>query len=78
MPHCKLRIATLACWLSVVPLKSHHFNLSSQEFWDALTLRYQKPLLSLPFFCDGCNAPFSVEHALDCRVGMIGDLAALV
>ena len=77
-------------WLSIVPLKSHHFDVASQEFQDALALRYRKPLLSLPSFCDECSAPFSVEHALDCRVGglvgqrhnevwdAIGDLAALV
>lgn len=77
-------------WLSVVPLQSHHFDLSSQEFRDALALRYRKLLLSLSSFCDGCSAPFSVEHALDCCVSgivgqchnelwdAIGDLAALV
>ena len=56
-------------WLSVLPLQSHHFDLSVQEFWDALALRYRKPLLNLPAFCDDCGSSFSVEHALDCRVG---------
>ena len=56
-------------WLSVLPLRSHHFDLSVQEFRDALALRYRKPLLNLPPVCDGCGSLFSVEHALDCRVG---------
>ena len=55
--------------LSVVPLESHQFDLACQEFHDALALRYRKPLLGLPPYCDGCGAPFSVNHALDCWVG---------
>ena len=77
-------------WLSVVPLAAHQFDLTCQEFRDALALQYRKPLLNLPPYCDGCGAPFSVDHALDCRVGdlvgwlhsevwdAIGDLASLV
>ena len=58
-----------SAWLSVIPLECHHFNLTSQEFRDALALRYRKPLLNLPPYCNGCGATFSVEHALDCCVG---------
>ena len=28
-----------------------------------------KPLLQLPPFCDGCSAPFTTTHALDCQKG---------
>jgi len=57
----------------VLPLQSHHFDLSAQEFRDTLALRYQKPILNLLAFCDVCRSSFSVEHALDCRVdGLIG------
>ena len=75
--------------LSVMPLESHHFDLSPQEFRDALALRYRKPLLDFPPLCDGCGTPFTVEHALDCCVGglvrqcynevrdAVGDLASL-
>ena len=64
--------------------------LACQEFSDALALRYRKPLLGLPPYCDGCGSPFSVDHALDCWVGglvgrrhnevrdAIDDLASLV
>ena len=45
------------------------FDLSAQEFRDGLALRYRKPLLSFPTVCDGCGAPFSIEHALDCCFG---------
>jgi len=59
----------LSSWLSVIPLEGHHFDLSPQEFKDTLALHYKKPLLNLPPSCDGCGAFFTVEHALNCRVG---------
>ena len=73
-----------------MPLARSQFDLSPQEFRDGLALRYRKPLLSLSSVCDGCGAPFSIEHALDCRFGGLvthrhnevrdafGDLASLV
>jgi len=85
----RFRNLNLSSWLSVVPLEGHHFGLSPQEFRDALTLRYKKPLLNLPPSCDGYGASFTVEHALNCRVGglvgrqhnegrdAVGDLASL-
>ena len=80
----------ISSWLSVLPLARSQFDLSAQEFRDGLALRYRKPLLSFPAVCDGCGAPFSIEHALDCRFGGLvtrrhnevrdafGDLASLV
>ena len=82
--------SNISSWLSVLPLARSQFDLSAQEFRDGLALRYKKPLLSLPSVCDGCGAPFSIEHALDCRFGGLvtlrhnevrdafGDLASLV
>ena len=73
-----------------MPLARSQFDLSAQEFRDGLALRYRKPLLSLSSVCDGCGAPLSIEHALDCRFGGLvtrrhnevcdafGDLASLV
>ena len=79
----------LAVWLSVTPVENNHFDLSAQEFRDALAIRYRKPLLNLPPKCDSCSAPSSLDHFLICRRGglvvqrhneirdAIGDLAAL-
>ena len=76
-------------WLNVLPLVHHHFDLSAQQFRDALCLRYHHPLSLLPASCDGCGGDFSLTHALDCRKGglitqrhnevrdALGDLAAL-
>ena len=67
-----------------------HFDLTAQEFRDALALHYQKPLLNVPSGCDGCGALFSLDHSLVCRKGgliiqhhnevrdAVGDSAALV
>jgi len=65
--------SNLFSWLSMVPLEGHHFDLSPQEFRDALALHYKKPLLNLPPSCNGCRASFTVEHALNCHVeGLVG------
>ena len=60
---------TLSSWLNTLPLQNDNFNLSAQEFRDAICLRYMKPLLNLPPTCDGCGAAFTTIHALDCRKG---------
>ena len=77
-------------WLTALPIAHHHFDLSATEFRDALTLRYNRPLLNMPSNCDGCGAATSLEHALDCKQGglvtqrhnevrdVIGDLASVV
>ena len=56
-------------WLTVLPLARHHFDLSAQEFRDALAIRYKKPLVCAPDICDGCGAEFTLSHALSCRKG---------
>ena len=78
-----------SAWLAVLPLCTHHFDLSATEFRDALAMRYQRPLLRMPATCDGCGAAFNLEHALDCRKGglviqrhneirdALGDLASI-
>ena len=80
----------LSGWLTVLPIAKFHFDLSPQEFRDALALRYKKSLLRVPDSCDGCGASFDLVHALDCRKGGLviqrhnevrdafGDLGALV
>ena len=77
-------------WLSVLPLVKDQFDLSTQEFRDALALCYCKPLLSLPGTCDGCGTTFTIDHAFDCHFGglvthrhnkvhdAVGDLVSLV
>jgi len=65
----QVKMNNLSGWLTVLPVSQDHYNLTAQECRDALTLRYQKPFLSVPSSCDGCGAPFSLDHALICRKG---------
>ncbi len=51
-----------------IPLKSEHFNLTKREFYDGVRLRYERTLKNLPLDCV-CQAKFSVEHALSCKIG---------
>ena len=86
----RAKLNDLSGWLTVLPTSRDHYDLTAQEFCDALALRYRKPLLNVPSGCDGCGAPFSLDHALVCRKGgliiqrhnevrdAVGDLAALV
>ena len=79
----------ISLWLNVLPMARHHFDLTPQEFRDALAIRYKKPLLHIPPNCDGCGSVFDLAHALSCRKGGLviqrhneirdafGDLSAL-
>ena len=60
---------SLSSWLNVLPSTKDNYDLSSNEFRDALCLRYAKPLLNLPHSCDGCSSVFTTSHALDCKKG---------
>lgn len=80
----------MSLWLNILPVSKHHFDLSPQDFRDALAIRYRKPLLDFPLHCDGCGSDFDLSHALSCcKDGLIiqrhnevrdafGDLVALV
>ena len=57
-----------SAWLTVLPLKEHGFQLSKQEFWDALALRYNWQLSSIPVTCV-CGKPFTADHAMVCAFG---------
>jgi len=80
----------LSGWLTCVPTAQDHFDLTPQEFRDALAVHYKKSLLELPPICNGCGTPSSLYcHALVCREGSliiqrhnevrdaIGDIATL-
>ena len=55
--------------LSVLPIATCHFDLSPAQFRDGLAVRYMRDLTDLPSKCDGCGAPLTLQHALDCKVG---------
>ena len=55
-------------WLTTLPLKDHGFDLTKQEFRDAIKLRYGWALDRLPTTCV-CGLRFDVPHALSCKRG---------
>ena len=55
----------IPAWLTSLPLARNQFDLSAQEFRDALALRYKKTLTWMPRCCDGCGGEFSIEYAFD-------------
>ena len=56
-------------WLSVIPSHVNGTELSPLEFRDNLHLRYARSPGNIPERCDGCHAPFTIQHALDCKSG---------
>ena len=56
-------------WLSVVPSEENHFDLSPDEFRDALALRYGRHPINLPALCDADGEAFDLNHALNCPRG---------
>jgi hypothetical protein len=63
------RAAFTGAWLTVLPNPLNGTDLSAEEFRDSLRLRCDLRPLGIPQHCDGCNAPFTVEHALSCAQG---------
>ena len=86
----RINEGSLSASLTALPTASENFDLSEVEFRDALSARYNKNLIALPIFCDGCQSPFTLRHALACKKGglltlrqneirdAVGELASLV
>ncbi len=56
-------------WLSVLPSTVNGTALSAQEFQDAPSMRHAETPHNFPDKCDGCDAHFSLQHALGCKKG---------
>ena len=56
-------------WLTVLPLAKSHFDLPAQEFWDAMAIRYRRPLRGTPDLCDGCSS--LLDFHTHCHVGRV-------
>ena len=55
-------------WLTSLPMRNHGFDLSKQEFREAIRMRYGWALDRLPAICV-CGSRFGVPHALSCKRG---------
>ena len=65
------RAANTRAWLTVLPSTVNGTEMGSQERRDAHFLRYGLYPPELPKYCNGCEARFSISHALDCKKGGI-------
>ena len=63
------RIGQCGIWLSIALLKLSGTTLSFDEWMDSSRQRYGLKPLGLCNHCDGCNAAFTVAHALSCKKG---------
>ena len=55
-------------YLSTLPLKEEGHNLSKQEFWDLVKMRYEWPLSRFPNMCSW-GAKHDHQHSLSCKKG---------
>ena len=51
-----------------LPIKELGYELTKQEFWDAIKIRYKWPLDRIPSQRI-CGASFDITHALSCKKG---------
>ena len=56
-------------WLSALPIQELGYTLNKVEFQDALSLRFNWRLQTLPKKCGGCGSKNDTDHALSCKTG---------
>ena len=55
-------------WLTTLHLSEYGFELSKQQFWDAVRLRYGWNIPKLPTTCP-CGSKFDIQHSMSCKKG---------
>ena len=55
-------------WLTNLPIRELGYELTKQEFWDAIKIRYNWPLDRITSQCI-CGASCDVKHALSYKKG---------
>ena len=56
-------------WVTATPLYDHGTVLHKGDFVDAVYMRYGWTLPDLPIKCSGCQCAYTLQHALECKVG---------
>ena len=54
----------LSNWLTMLSITEHSFELSKQQFWDSVRLRYGWEIANLP-----CESKFDIQHSISCKKG---------
>ena len=44
------------------------FDLTKQQFWDSIRLRYEWSIANLPTTC-ACGSIYTIEHSMSCKKG---------
>ena len=52
-------------WLTMLPITKHGFELSRQQFWESVRLRYGSEIANLATFCP-CGSKFDIQHSISC------------
>ena len=55
-------------WLLVLPMVENGFDLTKQQFWDSITLRYGWSIANLRTTC-ACGSIYTIEHSMSCKKG---------
>ena len=54
-------------WLTMLPIAEYGFELSKQQFWDSISLRYGWEISKLPT-CP-CESKCDIQHCMSCKNG---------
>ena len=55
-------------WLTMLSITKYGFELSKQQFWDSICLRYGWEISKLPTICP-CGSKFDIQHSMGCKNG---------
>ena len=69
--NCLHRATSNGAWLSSVPHRLYGTELSQEELWDNLCLRYGLMPQDIPVTCNGCGKKLSFDHPLSCPKGAL-------
>ena len=53
-------------WLLVLPVAENGFDLTKQQFWDSIRLRYGWSIANLPTPC-ACGSIYTIQHSMSCK-----------
>ena len=52
----------------MLPIADYGFELSKQQFWDSISLRYDWEISKLPT-TSPCGSKFDIQHSMSCKKG---------
>ena len=52
----------------MLPIVENGFELTKQQFWDSIRLRYGWSIANLPTTC-ACGSAYTIQHSMSCKKG---------